>query len=160
MLKILLAIVLVFSCTSSVRADHQFPWSIEKGGDAPFPWGTEAPFPWDSVNGFWRSTQPQNFVFEFSTLKTEDPKTRYLKIAVRNREAKLIAQGIAVVRPSDRILRARVVGPAVDAYSLVRAYDRRVPGRACGNDCALVVTFRRTEQDKGKDVHYVLEKIK
>ncbi|HEX4925705.1 MAG TPA: hypothetical protein VFV50_16540, partial [Bdellovibrionales bacterium] len=85
--------------------------------------------------------------------------TRYLSVKLYDREHRELAKGVGVIR-KDQIIRAKVVGQQIEANALVRAYNPRHSGRACGqNDCVMVVTLRGNNTPSSKDLHYLLQRV-
>jgi hypothetical protein len=160
MVKFLLAILLVVGVAapaSAINGANQF--TPKSGGESPFPWGSESPFPWKMVDGLWKSKSAPLY-FKFEAIRTSAASSLYLRVRLLDRSGILIAEGVGVTRDFDQIIRARVIGKRLDAYALVRAYNRRKVGDQCGsNDCVMVVTLREKDAAQGKDLHYLLEKV-
>jgi hypothetical protein len=159
MVKFLMAILLCVGMAHSATADvKRFSQYFPTSGESPFPWGAESPFPWSTVDGLWK-TKTADLYFKFDIIRG-DSSSKYLRVILLNQKNVVLGEGVGVLRKDD-IIRARVIGHYVDAYALVRAYNKRSMGRSCsGKDCVLVVTLRESTQVQGKDLHYLLQKIR
>jgi hypothetical protein len=159
MMKILLALMLcvgfAFPTTASERKN--FSKFYPTSGENPFPWGSESPFPWQKIDGVWKTTTGPLY-FAFEVIRISGSSNKYLRVVLLNQYNQNLAQGVGVVRETDQIIRARVVGTYIDAFALVRAYNIKTARRQCGiGECVMVVTLRDANPlSTGKDLHYVL----
>lgn len=158
MIRLLLTIILAVGVAAPAFAVPERP-NVPASGESPFPWGSESPFPWKTVDGLWRtSTAP--IYFRFETIRQTVTSNRFLRVRLYDKSGALLGDGIGVTRDMDQVIRARVIGKKLDAYALVRAYNRRKTGSSCGsNDCVMVVTLRDKEPVQGKDMHFIVEKV-
>lgn len=129
-----------------------------RGGDKPFPWGTEAPFPWKSIEGTWASEEMADVVFVFKIIR-QDKGTRYLQVAVIDVETgKSLAEGVGVARRNDRIVRSRVKSTTgAEFYILLSNYQRKDPDGTVTEETYL--TLRPISNDPKKDRSYYIQKL-